>query len=426
MDRREQDELIARIRKEIGDNASGKKRKNGDGAHPRPDWLKLCVRGDSKYGPPLAILENAYVALANDPTLMAKFGFDEMLRRPMIVNSQPRAVVDDDVHDLQRYLQRSGLKKIGRDTVFDAICNYSLDHTYHPLRDYLGTLVWDGVPRVGHWAVSYLGVAASGYCHTIGEMFLIAMIARVMQPGCKADHMLVLEGPQGILKSTACRVLAGDEYFSDNLPDISSKDVSIHLAGKWLIEIPEMHAFSRVEATHLKAFLSRDVERYRPPYARTDVDEPRQCVFIGTSNKDAYLRDETGGRRFWPLKCGTIDIESLRHDRHQLLAEALVGYRQGRPWWPDPTFEAEQIRPEQERRYEFDEWDNAIGDHLDNRLLTTTVTTAQIAKEALGLDPSRLDMMAQKRIASVMYRRGWKRTARNSRRFWEKPDAQYS
>jgi predicted P-loop ATPase len=384
------------------------------------DWLDLCVKTEGKHPVPLAITANALCALNHDPKLVRKFAFDEMLRRPMILQSEPRPVTDDDTIDVQVYLQRNGLKRISRETTFDAICNYSLDHPYHPLRDAIDILDNDGRQLLANWPSRYLGVAETSYSNTVGRKFLISMMARLYEPGCKADHMLILEGPQGTLKSTACRVLAG-KYFSDNLPDLSlGKECSIHIAGKWLIEVSELHAFSRVDANHLKSFLSREVERYRPVYARSDIDEPRTCVMVGTSNKEAYLRDETGGRRFWPLKCGMIDVERLRTDRDQLLAEARDAYRLGESWWADEAFEREFIQPEQEKRYEVDEWDGPIGDHIDNHLFTPTISLPQLAKEALGLDAARLDMMAQKRIAAILTRRGWSRFARSGKRGWEK------
>jgi predicted P-loop ATPase len=377
-------------------------------------WLAHCQY--NKDGNLRSNLLNALVALREAPALREMFAYDDMLRAPILMKSlseeafTSRPVRDEDVTVVQEWLQRAGLTSVSKDTVHQAVDARARERAFHPVRDYLKALRWDGTPRVATWLHVYLGVKQSVYATAIGTMFLVAMVARVIKPGCKADYMLVLEGPQGTRKSAACAILAG-QWFSDSLPDIrgGGKDVAQHLNGKWLIEVAELSALDRAEAAALKAFITRTVERYRPSYGRKEVIEPRQCVFIGTTNKAAYLRDETGGRRFWPATCGTIDTEALTRDRDQLFAEAVALYRKGTQWWPDAAFEAEHIKPEQDARYEADAWEEAIAAYLAGK---TEVTITEVAKRALRIDTPRLGTSEQRRIGAALDRLDWTRGKR--------------
>ncbi len=379
-------------------------------------WLSHCQRNSE--GNLRSNLANAMVALREAPELRDRFAYDEMLRAALLMkplpgstsHSAPRPVRDEDVTAVQEWLQLAGLTSVTKDTVHSAVDLRAGEQKFHPVRDYLNCLRWDGKSRLSGWLHVYLGAEKTAYTDGIGQMFPIAMVARVFKPGCKADYMIVLEGEQGTQKSAACATLAG-QWFSDSLPDIrgSGKDVSQHLNGKWLIEVAELSALDRAEAAALKAFVTRQVERYRPSYGRKDVIEPRQCVFVGTTNKSTYLRDETGGRRFWPVKCGTIDVEALARDRDQLLAEAVALYRKRTQWWPDRSFETTHIRPEQDARYEADAWEESISGFLTGKS-ETTVT--EVAKKALRIDTPRLGTADQRRIGAALERLDWVRGKR--------------
>ncbi|MGA0563628.1 VapE domain-containing protein [Ancylobacter sp. VNQ12] len=380
-------------------------------------WLEDCARDDR--GKPFGNLANAAHALRSDPAISGIFSYDAfraslMLESPVPAPGKghvlpdddfvPRQVCDNDVNRLQEYLQYAGLGRLGKDTTYQAVDIRAHERSYHPVRDYVESLRWDDTPRVATWLQTYLGCEPTLYTSQIGGMFLIAMVARIFEPGCKADYMLVLEGPQGAMKSSACRILGGD-WFSDNMPDVTSgKDASLHLRGKWLIEIAEMSALSKAEDAILKAFLTRSVERFRPPYGRIEVDQPRQCVFIGTTNKATYLRDETGGRRYWPVKVGTIDPNALLRDRDQLIAEAYQLYLQGRRWWPTADFEREHIKPEQEARFETDAWEETLRQWLVGQ---QRVTISNAATLGLGMDMSRIGTADQRRIIACLDRLGW-------------------
>jgi predicted P-loop ATPase len=411
-------------------------RSGNPGGRPRGARNKLpALKGEQLK---TIILEEA-LALRTIPQLAKAFAYDEMLCASVLINALPlakearpasrdplpRPVIDEDVTQLQEWLQLNGLPKIGRDVVHQAVDLRARETPFHRLREWLDALKWDGTARLDQWLSTYLGAPRSDYHAAIGRMFLIAMAARIFEPGCKADYVLILQGPQGELKSEVCRIVGG-EWFSDSLLDIRSKDASQHLRGRWLIELPELSALSRGDIEAWKAFITRTTERYRSPYGRKEATEPRQCVFAGTTNKEEYLRDETGNRRFWPALIGAINLRALKRDRDQLFAEAVDRYRAGEQWWPDKEFERKVIVPEQEARLESDAWEPLIEEHLNGlKHGRNRVRICDVAKYALRFEnPSKIGMAEQRRIASVMLALGWRRAPRVGKgRFWEPPDA---
>jgi predicted P-loop ATPase len=388
-----------------------------------PEWLQQCMRNSK--GAPIANVANVLTALRGEPSLSECFAFDMMMQTPMLMHPLPdrpesdfvtRQITDDDVTFTQDWLQHNGLQNIGREMMHQAISARSREKAFHPTVDYLKALQWNEVPRVDTWLHIYLGAVDNAFTRNVGRMFLISMVARVFSPGCKADHMLVLEGGQGEWKSTACSILAGI-WFSETMPAISDgKDIYQHLRGKWLVEISEMHAQAKSEADAFKGFLSGTVDRYFARYGRMETTQPRQCVFIGTTNKSTYFTDETGNRRFWPVATTSIDVDALKRDRDQLFAEAVKLYLDGVPWWPTKDFEHNVIEPEQAARYEEDSWEH---DYIEPYLRGKDRTTiGQIARDAFSIQPDRLGVREQRRISRCLRHLGWKDARTNAERFW--------
>jgi predicted P-loop ATPase len=394
---------------------------------PKAEWQQY-LQADGRGGF-IANLANAALALRQAPDLAGLVSYDEMLRHTLLMRPVPGSkmpqvnscltIQDANVGAVQEYLQRNGLNRLGKDTAHQAIDLVAREHAFHPVRAYLDGLTWDGTRRIHMWLSYYLGAEPSAYTTEIGRLFLIAMVARIMKPGVKADYMIVLEGEQGAGKSTACRILAG-EWFSDSLPALHNGDavrISMHLRGKWLIEIAELSSVGKAETGALKAFLTQPEERYTPKYGRNEVIEPRQCLFIGTTNQSEYLRDETGGRRFWPVKTGRIDTEALEHDRDQLFAEAMEAFRAGDKWWPDSDFERKHIAPEQEARFVADAWEEPISQYLLK--YPYYITVFKVAQEALFLPEGRIGTADQRRITAIFERLGWKLGKRTAAaRYW--------
>ncbi|MBN8888823.1 MAG: P-loop ATPase, partial [Rhodospirillales bacterium] len=256
-------------------------------------------------------------------------------------------------------------------------------------------------------------------------------VARIMRPGVKADHMLILEGPQGIRKSTALKVLASDAWFTDELAELGSKDAAQQMRGVWIIEMAELDAIGRAEVSRIKAFLTRTTDRYRPPYERYLVTVPRQCVFAGSVNPDTYLRDETGNRRFWPVRCGEIDLDSLRRDRDQLWAEAVVRFNAGATWWLEDRDLVGHAAAAQEARVQTDAWDSLIerwlvsekrrvnvgfgpyedwrDEYVPRSRPLKDVSVGEVLEQALGIEPAKWTKGDQMRVGTFLKAKKWVR-----------------
>lgn len=250
---------------------------------------------------------------------------------------------------------------------------------YHPVRDYLNQVqvTWDGTSRVDDWLCSYLGVEPSDYARAVGRLWLVAAVRRIRQPGAKFDEMLVLEGPQGTGKSTTIAQLCPHpSYFTDALHlSMPTKELLEITAGKWIVEAPELSKLSSSEVEQVKAMLSRQVDSARMSYDRDITDRPREWVAFGTTNADQYLRDRTGNRRFWPVRCGQLDILSIARDRDQLWAEAAMIEASGVGIRLDPGL-YDAAREEQESRLVSDPFVDQLAPvlrDLSGRITSTAV-----------------------------------------------------
>jgi predicted P-loop ATPase len=330
-----------------------------------------------------------------------------------------------DEHDVltAAWLQHQDIG-VSKEIAGQAVQTVAREHLFHPIRDYLDSLKWDGTKRIDDWLTLYLGAETSNYVREVGAKFLIGAVARVYRPGVKNDSCLILEGHQGTLKSTALRALASDKFFSDDIAELGSKDSVMQIRGVWIVELSELDAMAKGEASRIKAFMSRQVDRIRPPYGKRVIEAPRECIFAGTVNKDVYLKDETGGRRFWPVKCRRINIADLVRDRDQLWAEARERFRANDSWWLDSKGLIDVAAEEISARYEGDPWDDLIVEWLKNpsaRLdqtghplaeLTSTcesVTVRDVLIHCLGKPPDAWVQADQNRVARSLRAAGWKR-----------------
>lgn len=298
---------------------------------------------------------------------------------------------------------------------------------HHPIREYLDGLEWDEIPRIDEWLCAYGGAADTLFTRAVARIVLVAAVRRVRDPGCKFDEMLVLESAEGKNKSSALRVLAGAENFSDDAPiNEGAREVIERLRGKWIVECADLKGMRKTAIEHLKSFLSRQVDTSSMKYDVATTNCPRQCIFIGTTNEHDYLISPTGSRRFWPVAVEGFDIDALAVGRDQLWAEAAHYESMGESIrLPQALWTTAQIQ--QEEREEWDEWDGIIATWLKSELADLRNASApyrtsisDVAEQCLDIHKDKLDSRVEKRIGRAMRRAGWKMTHRsNGKRYWQ-------
>lgn len=380
-------------------------------------------------------IENAAIILEHDPNLAGRLALNEMEHSIVTRGSLPWRDVngtsqwtDADDAGLRYYLERVyGLS--GKDRIYDATNVVAGRNAYHPVREYLESRTWDGVPRVATLLVDYLGAEDSAYTRAVTRKTLAAAVARVYRPGCKFDHMLTLRGRQGLGKSALIAKLGG-EWFSDTFTTLQGKDAYEQVLGVWIMEVGELAGMRKAEAETIKLYISKQVDRYRPAYGRRLQEFPRQCIFVGTTNEAQFLRDTTGNRRFWVVDTPGTATRSIWDDLtpetvRQIWAEAVEIYKAGETLFLPADLEA--VAREVQAAYE-EENPRAgiVAEYLERKLPRdwdgldpytrrqwletdaqgteprTTVCTLEIWTEALGGNPDRFDRYAGKEIRDIM------------------------
>jgi predicted P-loop ATPase len=320
-----------------------------------PDaWKKQLQFSDR--GSLLKNAHNASLILQNDSELQGAFGYDTFTHRNVILKPLPwkhdEHWTDEDDADLRLYVERK-YKFMGDKFLLDATSLAMRVNAYHPVVDYLNSLTWDGTKRLDTMLTTFMGAEDTVYTREVARKWMAAAVARVRNPGCKFDTMLILVGKQGLGKSQFFAWLARQKrWFSDSVNKFdNSKDSMEQLGGKWIIEIGELNVLKKAEVEAIKTFLTKEVDSYRPSYGRNTRDYPRQCVFAGTSNRDDFLQDPTGNRRFWPVMVEDTSrmwAELTPEMVDQLWAEADAAHKAGEKLYLTGDA-AEQARETQER-----------------------------------------------------------------------------
>ncbi len=349
-----------------------------------PEQYKWMLKLDKKAGSTeyRQTIDNIRIMLDNDPGLAGKICLDEfkdqiVAKSALLWDSEytgeyPREWTGYDRATFVAYSEK--LLGISNQSKIDiAVTATAKKHSFHPVREYLNGLKWDGIPRLDTLFIDYLGAADSPYARAVTRKAFTAAVGRVMCPGVKFDTMIILYGPQGGYKSTLLRLM-GEPWYSDSLRTFEGKEAMENLLGKWILEIAELNAMNRSELNATKNFLSKTEDSFRAAYGRFTETHPRQSIFFGTTNSRTFLKDLTGGRRFFPLETDAQTrkknvINDLPHERDMIWAEALARWKDKEPLFLPP--ELEKVAAEwQEDFREIDPWEGIIAEFVDRPIPT--------------------------------------------------------
>lgn len=343
--------------------------------------------------------------------LCVTVAYDEFARRVVVTDvGSERFVYFDDMRLTKLYLDVIDVlgTKIGKDFFHDVVNDAAFDNKFHPVRDYLDELEWDGIPRLQTWTSRYLGADDTELHRAVGSLLLTAAVRRIKSPGCKFDEMVILEGEQGRGKSSALAILAvRDEWFTDDLPlNADSKRLMEALLGRWMVEAGELQGMRRGDTDALKGILSRTTDKSRLSYDRTVTELPRQCVIVGTTNSAQYLKDHSGNRRFWPIRTGTVDLPAIAMDRDQLWAEAVHREASGASIRLDPALYTVAAEAQQARLLD-DPFADVLTPFLEGRTGRVKIETLWRMLDLPSVDRRTPDM--NQRLSRVMSALKWTR-----------------
>ena len=308
---------------------------------PEEDVLDMLIRNQDRVvdgniirGSVKSHKLNASIILENDSRLTNKFRYNEFNDQIYIDN---RCYEDHDTTEIELWIHRVYGVQISGQNVNDIIVRQARQNSFHPLKEYLTGLSWDGECRLETLLQTYWGVDDTDLLREIGFRWAISCVARALNPGCKVDTVLMLVGRQGSYKSTSFRVLAGDDWFSDSHLDIMKKEAYelIHKSGVWIWEMAENVTINKADNDTVKKFFGAENDLFRPSYGRNPVRRDRSLVLVSTTNEQMFLTDSTGNRRFWPVIVGPLDLEAIQRDRDQIWAEAVHYLNNNEPHYLD-------------------------------------------------------------------------------------------